>query len=300
VTSLRTITALHQCAHKLRQDSSSCLRSFKIRRHDFPSIPFVRREDDRAALALDQIGDGEVLLLEGLCRIERHDHAVGEADRVQCALDRHFLERVAAARALLRRPAVSCSRIARPSAVQGAVIESRVSPASGPVSGAFFAQDQLNRLDLPTFGRPTMARRSGLFARSPLSSSASVLRERRERFFDLVHPEIVLGRHGECFSKAEAVSVATAISPTRPSHLLVARMTAFPNGAAFRRDIPSAPPGHPARRRSDRHTRIAMASVRPVMRLRETAFITDFETGGIDQPEGDRSERDLDIAPSRA
>ena len=70
----------------------------KSRPPDFRSkSPFVEGKDDGAALARDEIGDGEVLFLERLGRIHHHDHAIGEADRGERALHRHFLQRLARA-----------------------------------------------------------------------------------------------------------------------------------------------------------------------------------------------------------
>ena len=55
-------------------------------------VPFVHADDQRAAFALDQIGDAQVLLLEGLRRIHQHDHHIGEADGVERIGDRELLD----------------------------------------------------------------------------------------------------------------------------------------------------------------------------------------------------------------
>ncbi len=73
-------------------------------------------------------------------------------------------------RALRRRPAVSTSRTGRPSQSQSTEIASRVMPASGPVSRRSSPISWLTSVDLPAFGRPTMAIFSG---EAPASASAS-------------------------------------------------------------------------------------------------------------------------------
>ncbi len=55
-------------------------------------IPFVHADDERAAFALDQIGDAQVLLLERRLRIHQHDHHFGEADRIERVGDRELFE----------------------------------------------------------------------------------------------------------------------------------------------------------------------------------------------------------------
>jgi hypothetical protein len=73
--------------------------------------------------------------------------------------------------AFLRRPAVSTSRTLRPPQSQSTEMESRVMPASGPVSRRCSPIRRLIRVDLPALGRPTMAILIGL---SSSSSSCSV------------------------------------------------------------------------------------------------------------------------------
>ncbi len=65
-------------------------------------------------------------------------------------------------RDLRRRPAVSNSLMLRPRHSQSTEIESRVIPASGPVRRRSSPSMVLIIVDLPAFGRPTMAMRSGL------------------------------------------------------------------------------------------------------------------------------------------
>ena len=64
--------------------------------------------------------------------------------------------------ALRRMPAVSNSLILRPRQSQSTEMESRVMPASGPVSMRSSPISALISVDLPAFGRPTTAMRIGL------------------------------------------------------------------------------------------------------------------------------------------
>ncbi len=66
--------------------------------------------------------------------------------------------------ALRRMPAVSNSFIRRPRQSQSTEIESRVMPASGPVSSRSSPISVLISVDFPAFGRPTTAIRSGLLS----------------------------------------------------------------------------------------------------------------------------------------
>ena len=62
-------------------------------------VPFVHADDERAALALDQVGDAQVLLLERRRRIHQHDHDFGKAHRVERIGDRKLFELLLDARA---------------------------------------------------------------------------------------------------------------------------------------------------------------------------------------------------------
>src|SRR5215813_864555 len=55
-------------------------------------VPLVHADDERAALALDEIDDAQVLLLERCLRIDQNHHDLGEADRVECIGDRKLFE----------------------------------------------------------------------------------------------------------------------------------------------------------------------------------------------------------------
>ena len=79
-------------------------------------------------------------------------------------------------RARRRIPAVSIRRIGRPPQRHSIAIASRVMPGSGPVSTRSSPTRRLTSVDLPTFGRPTIASCSGFV--SPASSPASPPRRR--------------------------------------------------------------------------------------------------------------------------
>ena len=76
-------------------------------------------------------------------------------------------------RALRRIPAVSTRRMFLPSNSQSTEIESRVIPASGPVSSRSSPIRRLIRVDLPAFGRPMTAMRMGLSGSSISSTKMS-------------------------------------------------------------------------------------------------------------------------------
>ena len=55
-------------------------------------VPFVHAEHQRPALALHQIGDAQVLLLERALDVHQHDHDFGETDRVERVGDGELLQ----------------------------------------------------------------------------------------------------------------------------------------------------------------------------------------------------------------
>lgn len=73
-------------------------------------IPFVHRNDDRAALGLGKIGNPQVLLFERDLHVQQHDNNLGKAHGAQTVGDRQLLRFVADPR-LLRIPAVSKIRV---------------------------------------------------------------------------------------------------------------------------------------------------------------------------------------------
>ena len=111
----------------------------------------------------------------------------------------------ASIRALRRRPAVSTSSIRRPCQVQAIFTLSRVSPGSGPVSIRSCAISRLTSELLPTFGRPTMASRSGrglVVLRSGSGSGASSIGAGRRA-----------GRRGRALARRDRDRLAEAQRP---------------------------------------------------------------------------------------
>ena len=92
-------------------------------------------------------------------------------------------------RARRRKPAVSTSRIARPRHCHSTAIASRVIPGSGPVSSRSSPTRRLTRVDLPTFGRPTIASCSGR-SLLRLRRASPLLPQRR----DIAQPLVELGK----------------------------------------------------------------------------------------------------------
>src|SRR5579862_528414 len=84
------------CAGNLRQETVALLAKCADRTQlCSDQIPFVDGENNGAAFAYNEIGNGEVLLFEGLRRVDQDHHAFGEADGVQGARDRHLFQRLA-------------------------------------------------------------------------------------------------------------------------------------------------------------------------------------------------------------
>ena len=55
-------------------------------------VPLAHADDQRAAFALDEIGDAKVLLLERLSRVHQQDHHLGEAHGVERVRNRELFE----------------------------------------------------------------------------------------------------------------------------------------------------------------------------------------------------------------
>ena len=75
-------------------------------------------------------------------------------------------------RAFLRRPAVSTSSIGPCSSASRTETASRVRPGSGPVIMRSSPSRRFSSVDLPAFGRPTMASRSGPGGRGGTATSS--------------------------------------------------------------------------------------------------------------------------------
>ena len=112
---------------------------------------------------------GQVLLLEGDRRVEQHDDDLGEADR------RAARRRPRASRACPRRgracagPRCRTAGSRRPRQSQSSEIGVARDAGLGPVSRRSSPIRRLISVDLPAFGRPTMATLSGLPSPAPSS-----------------------------------------------------------------------------------------------------------------------------------
>ena len=141
-------------------------------------IPFTEGDDDGAPFAGREVGDGEILLLEGIVE-STSSTTTSENRTARSASAAESFSSLSTTRARLRRPAVSKSFIFRSRHTKSTEIESRVMPASGPVSRRSSPRMRLMSVDFPALGRPTTAMRSGFVT----SSVAAVL---------IVVPQIVL------------------------------------------------------------------------------------------------------------
>ena len=58
----------------------------------FDAVPLVHADDQRAPLALDEIGDAKVLFLEWRLRVHQQDDDFGETHRIERIGNRQLLE----------------------------------------------------------------------------------------------------------------------------------------------------------------------------------------------------------------
>ena len=129
-----------------------------------------------------------------------------------------------------RMPAVSTSRIGRPRHCHSTRIESRVMPASGPVSTRSSPTRRLSSVDLPTLGRPTMVSSIGRLARSasafsPSSSSSIGAMWRARASCRSLSPSPCSAETGIGSPRPSPWASARPFWPARPSHLLATRIT---------------------------------------------------------------------------
>ena len=131
-------------------------------------------------------------------------------------------------------PAVSISRTGRGSPFgschsQSTAIESRVIPASGPVIIRSSPSMRLMSVDLPAFGRPTMASFSGASGRSSSSASgiSAIARSRCGSSASNRSPMPSPCSADSCTGSPNpsASDSRMPCSPARPSALLAARIT---------------------------------------------------------------------------
>ena len=135
-------------------------------------VPLVHAEHQRPALALHQVGDAQVLLLERPLGVHQHDHHLGEADRVERVGDRELLQLLLDARACAACRRCRTGGTRGPSIRASTAMASRVMPASGPVSRRSSPSRRLISVDLPTFG-PADHRDADRTVGAPSSVSSS-------------------------------------------------------------------------------------------------------------------------------
>jgi hypothetical protein len=111
-------------------------------------------------------------------------------------------------------------------------IRSRVIPASGPVSRRSSPNSALISVDLPAFGRPTIASLSGaaLTASSSSGSKERIppphpLREGRQRLEQVAHAFAMFGADGHGFAHAKAEGFVQTTLTRAPFGLVGARIT---------------------------------------------------------------------------
>ena len=200
----------------------------------FGDIPFVDRDDQRAAFLEHLVGD----LADPAPRARASHRAA--ARRLRRNRPRGAHRRPTASRAcprpwrFLRMPGGvdQPDRARSPSASchsQSIAIESRVIPASGPVISRSSPSMRLIRVDLPAFGRPTIASLSGRArARPPLPRRPLVLVA-----LDDAAAAPRTGRPCPRHARREIAigsprpsdqASSTPVSPARPSALLATRI----------------------------------------------------------------------------
>ena len=115
-------------------------------------------------------------------------------------------------RILRRSPAVSNRSKERPFHARCEAMASRVMPASGPVIMRSSPSSALMRVDLPTFGRPTIAIRKGCGAprpvpRPPPPRAGPLPAHLLDRLGEVAGAEIVLGRDRDRLAEAERIGL---------------------------------------------------------------------------------------------
>jgi hypothetical protein len=121
-----------EAGHGEQRDTASLAQPFLKRGADaveqrtaaFRHVPFVDRDQERAAFLQHMIGDAQVLRLQPTRGVEQEDHHLREVDRAAGIATESFSS-LSSTFAFLRMPAVSISRTGRPCHAQSIAIESR-------------------------------------------------------------------------------------------------------------------------------------------------------------------------------
>ncbi len=161
----------------------------------------------------------------------------------------------------------------------------------------------MNRLDLPTFGRPTIASLSGRSRASCVSSgsgcSSGSSAKGSQRFDQFVGAEIVLGRERERFAEAQAVGVGNG-RLLRAAFALVGDEDHGLAGAAQRLGDDLVARRHAVARIEGEEADVRVGNRRHGLRrhARGKAAVGAFlEPRRVDQLEGQRAERRIGFAP---
>ena len=174
-------------------------------------IPFVDGEHDGAALALDQVGDAQILLLEPVLRIHHHHDDFGKAHRAQRVGDRELLELLLDPRAPAQARGVEHAKLAalpvdldRDGIARGAGLRAR--------QQALLAEQMIDQRRLAGIGPADDGdadrTRRGLLLRQRLVVLGFIFLDRlrhqlAQRVIELAHALAVLGRDLDGIAEAE-------------------------------------------------------------------------------------------------
>ena len=159
--------------------------------------------------------DLQILFLEGMLGVEQQHDDFGETDRLERVADRKLLGPSFDAHLAPQTRGVE-QRARSGRSTQGRWRStSRVMPASGPVIMRSSPSNALTRVDLPTFGRPTMAMRKGWTGSPPRPppraaspSRRPVSRQTRSIVVgQLADADIMLGRDRQRLAEAERIGL---------------------------------------------------------------------------------------------
>ena len=203
----RPVSAEIGSDRRVDEERRACPRpggAISARRSVSSEVPLVEHDHDRGAGGVDALGEPLVLVGHAFGRVD-DEAARRRRGRSLRARARGCSTRSARRSRLLRRsPAVSTNR-SGPSSVSTTVsIASRVVPGMSCTTERSSPTSRLNSVDLPTFGRPTIAtekmpsRRSGSASRSLSGRSAARRRPRRaaRRLPGRASPRRGTGRRG--------------------------------------------------------------------------------------------------------
>ncbi len=171
-------------------------------------IPPGEGDDDGAALLLDEVGDLEVLLLEGLAGIDGEDHHLGEANGAQRIADGELLQLRLDARLATKAGGIEqAERLAAPGPVDGDGVTGDAGFRAG--QQPLLAEDTVDQRRLADV-RPADDSDAERWA-SALPFGFGRLRQvGRQRLQKVAHALAVLGRDGNGIAEAKGVGLEQA------------------------------------------------------------------------------------------